>query len=224
MIASTDSDAGKTVLTSALAAYWQTYCAGRSLGIIKPIQSGGGDRELYIRLFPLNQSLAEINPIYFETTLAPPIAAAREGRTIPLESVWQQFETLTQQKDWVLVEALGSLGSPLTAETTVADLAWDWRLPTVLVVPVKPGTMGQIVANVALAQQSRVHLKGLILNCIQPNSAENLADWAPADLIETLTHAPILGTLPHLADPTDLSKLAQVASNLDLERLMPLGF
>jgi dethiobiotin synthetase len=31
-----------------------------------------------------------------------------------------------------------------------------------------------------------------------------------------------LGVLPHLADPTDLTKLAQVASNLDLERL--LGF
>jgi hypothetical protein len=28
--------------------------------------------------------------------------------------------------------------------------------------------------------------------------------------------------LPYLTDPTDLTKLAQVASNLDLEQLLPL--
>ncbi|MBC7825726.1 MAG: ATP-dependent dethiobiotin synthetase BioD, partial [Candidatus Parcubacteria bacterium] len=31
------------------------------------------------------------------------------------------------------------------------------------------------------------------------------------------------GLIPHLSDPTDLVKLAQVASDLDLERLIPLG-
>jgi dethiobiotin synthetase len=31
----------------------------------------------------------------------------------------------------------------------------------------------------------------------------------------------VLGILPHLDDPTDLAKLAQAASELDLERLLP---
>nr|WP_290224421.1 dethiobiotin synthase [Trichocoleus desertorum] len=222
LIAGTDTDAGKTVLTSALAAYWQTYCTSRSLGIMKPIQSGVGDRELYIRLFNLNQSADEITPLYFQAPLAPPLAADREGRRIELELAWKGLESLRQQRDWVLVESLGGLGSPVTHETTVADLAWDWRLPTVLVVPVRLGAIAQAVANVALARQTRVHLKGIVLNCTQPRTEQEIEDWAPRDLIQSLTHVPVLGVIPYVSDVTDLAKLTQVAANLDLEQLMPI--
>lgn len=222
LITGTDTDAGKTVLTAALAAYWQTYCASQTLAIMKPIQSGVGDRELYAQLFSLNQSLAEITPLAFQAPLAPPLAAAQEGSSIDLEKAWQGFEALRQQRDFVLVEALGGLGSPVTAETTVADLAWDWRMPTVLVVPIKLGAIGQAVANVALARQSRVHLKGIVLNCAQPCSEQDVANWAPAHLIQSLTRVPVLGCVPYLEDPTNLTKLAQVASELDLERFMPM--
>ena len=210
-------------MTTALAAYWQTYCTSHRLGIMKPIQSGLGDRELYTRLFNLDQSPEEITPLYFQAPLAPPLAADREGRRIELELAWQGFETLRQQRDWVLVESLGGLGSPVTHETTVADLAWDWRLPTVLVVPVRLGAIAQAVANVALARQTRVHLKGIVLNCTQPRTAQEIEDWAPMDLIQSLTNMPVLGVIPYLDDATDLTKLTQVAANLELERLMPIA-
>lgn len=190
---------------------------------MKPIQSGTGDRELYGRLFSLDQTLDELNPLYFEAPIAPPLAAEKEGTHIKLEKVWLSFEALRQKRDWVLVEALGGLGSPITRETTVADLAWDWRIPTVLVVPVKLGAIGQAVANVALARSCRVHLKGIVLNCVNDCSEDDIENWAPTDLIESLTRVPVLGLVPHLSDPTDLGKLAQVASDLDLERLIPLS-
>lgn len=220
LITGTDTDAGKTVLTTALAAYWKKYCPAQTLGILKPVQSGLGDRELYSRLFSLSPD--EVTPLSFDAPLAPPLAADREGRRVELDKAWQAFEALRQQRDFVLVEALGGLGSPVTHETTVADLAWDWRLPTVLVVPVKLGAIGQAVANGALARQCRIHLKGLILNCAQPCTEEEIANWAPTKLIQSLTNLPVLGIIPYLADPTDLEKLVQVASNLELERLLPL--
>lgn len=212
------------MVVAALAAYWQTYCRSRSLGILKPLQTGVGDRELYLRLFALNQTLESLNPIHFAAPLAPPLAASLEGKQVKLELAWQAFQALTQHRDWVLVEGVGGLGSPITYETTMADLAWDWRLPTVLVVPVRLGAIGQAVANVALATQARVHLKGIILNCTQPNSAENLANWAPPEFIQSLTSVPVLGVLPNLPDPTDLVALAQAASQLELEHLMPLVY
>lgn len=222
LIAGTDTDAGKTVLTTALAAYWQRYCSHRSLGMIKPLQTGTGDRELYSRLFSLGQSLEELNPLHFAAPLAPPVAAEREGRSIDLALAWKTLESLRKQRDFVLVEALGGLGSPVTHELTVADLARDWRLPVVLVVPVKLGAIAQAVANVALARLTGVRLKGIVLNCAQPCSEPEIADWTPIDLIESLTHIPILGTIPHLSEPTDLAKLVQIASELELERLMPV--
>jgi dethiobiotin synthetase len=221
MIAGTDTDSGKTVLTCALAAYWQMYCYDRSLGIIKLLQTGRGDRELYKELFSLNQSLEELNPLYFAAPLAPPIAAEREGRRVELERAWNALLSLQKQRDFVLIESLGGLGSPVTHELTVADLSRDWRLNVVLVVPVRLGGISQAVSNVALARVTGVKLKGIVLNCVKPCSKQEIADWTPIKLIESLTQIPVLGILPHLDDPKDLVKLAQIAAKLDLERLMP---
>jgi dethiobiotin synthetase len=219
LITGTDTDAGKTVLTTALAAYWQKYYPQRTWGIMKPIQSGIGDRETYQKLFSLQQSAEEITPLYFAAPLAPPIAAAKENRQVDLAVVWQVFSKLRSQRDFLLVEALGGLGSPITDELTVADLARDWRLPTVLVVPVRLGAIAQAVANVALARQSKINLKGIILNCVQPRTDAEIADLTPADLIQSLTHTPVLGCLPYLDNLTDVDKLAEVASHLDWEKL-----
>ncbi|MFP4102709.1 dethiobiotin synthase [Coleofasciculus sp.] len=219
LITGTNTDAGKTVLTTALAAYWQTYYPQKRLGIFKPIQTGTGDWEHYHQQFNLDQTPQDITPLKFNQPVAPPVAAEREGRSIELKVVWQALNRLQGQRDVVLVEGLGGLGSPVTHELTVADIARDWKLPSVIVVPVALGAIAQTVATVALARQSGVHLKGIVLNCVQPRSAEEIADWTPIELIQSLTQVPILGILPHLADPTDLSKLAQVASELEIERL-----
>ncbi|NJM59666.1 MAG: ATP-dependent dethiobiotin synthetase BioD [Oscillatoriales cyanobacterium RU_3_3] len=220
LITGTDTDAGKTVLTSALAAYWQMYFPDRALAIMKLLQTGTGDRELYTSLFALDQTPEELNPLHFNAPLAPPIAAEREGRSIELDKVWKALQSLKDRKDFVLVESLGGLGSPVTWELTVADIARDWRLTGVLVVPVKLGAIGQVVANVALARQTNVNLRGIVLNCTQERSTQEIADWTPIELIESLTQLPVFGILPHLDDPNDLFKLAKAASELDLERFL----
>ncbi|NEP07925.1 MAG: ATP-dependent dethiobiotin synthetase BioD [Okeania sp. SIO2G4] len=222
LITATDTDAGKTILTLALAAYWQTYHQDRNLGLFKPIQTGIGDRELYTQLFSLDQSLDEINSLWYETPVAPPVAAEREGRLVELDQVWSTFARLRQQKDFVLVEGLGGLGSPVTHELTVADIARDWHLPTILVVPIKLGAIAQTVANVALARQMKVNLRGIILNCVKPCSEQEIADWTPVELIQSLTQVQVCGIIPHLPEINNLDKLATAASNLDLEKFLPL--
>ncbi|MEC4817662.1 MAG: dethiobiotin synthase [Scytonema sp. PMC 1069.18] len=221
LITGTDTDAGKTVLTTALAAYWQKYCSSRSIGIMKLMQSGVGDREWYQKVFSLDQSPEEIAPLYFQAPLAPPLAAAKENRTVDLASVWRTLTDLRQRRDCLLVEALGGLGSPVTDELTVADIAGEWRLPIVLVVPVRLGAIAQAVANVALAQRSHVNIKGIVLNCVQPRTDEEIADWTPTDMIQSLTNIPVLGCLPYLKNLADLEQMAQAASNLDLEQFFP---
>jgi dethiobiotin synthetase len=220
LIAGTDTDVGKTVLTISLTAYWQIYYPHQSQGLIKLIQTGVGDRELYHQLFSDRPSLEILSPLCFQTPIAPPLAAEREGRKVEIEKVWQALNSLEQQRDFVLVEAIGGLGSPVTRELTVADLAGSWHLNTILVVPVKLGALAQTVANVALARQSGVKLKGIVLNCSQPGIEDKLADWAPIDLIQSLTNVPVLGILPYLENLNDLEKLAQVSSNLDLEIIL----
>ncbi|MBF2067399.1 MAG: ATP-dependent dethiobiotin synthetase BioD [Calothrix sp. C42_A2020_038] len=219
LITGTDTEIGKTVLTTALAAYWQKYHSSHSLGIMKPIQSGVGDRETYQKLFSLQQSSEEITPLYFEAPLAPPIAAAKENRDVDLAIVWQSLTKLQRNRDFVLIEALGGLGSPVTNELTVADLAAQWRLPTVLVVPVKLGAISQAVASSALAKLTRVNLLGIVLNCPQPLNEAEIEDLTPVALIQSLTNLPIFGCLPYFDNPNDLEKLAKAVSDLDLEQM-----
>jgi dethiobiotin synthetase len=219
LITSTDTDAGKTVLTAALAAYAKKYYAQQNWGIIKLIQCGYGDREFYAELF--NRSVSDINPIYLSAPLAPPIAAAQAGVEIDLAIAWQALQAMNQHQDFVLIEAIGGLGTPITDQLVVADLARDWRLPAILVVPIKLGSIGAAVANVALAKQYNVQLRGIVLNCPQPLSAAEIANLAPAELIQSLTSTPVLGCLPYLPDLHDLDLLAAVAADLELELLLP---
>jgi dethiobiotin synthetase len=219
-ISGTDTGVGKTLVTTALMAYLQQFCPQERVAIFKPIQSGVGDREHYAQQFALSQTPEEITPLYFEAPLAPPLAAAAEGKTVDLGLAWHTFGTLGQTYDRILVEGVGSLGSPITAELTVADLAYDWKLPTILVVPVRLGALGQAIAQVALAKQSRINLRGIILSCPQPCSPEEIEQWTSPELLESFTNCPVLGILPH-QDNCESAHLVHIAAQWDIETLFP---
>ena len=220
-VTGTDTGVGKTIVTAALAAYWQTYRRGQRLGLMKPIQSGLGDREYYQQHFDLDQTPETYNPLFFEAPLAPPLAADLAGQSIDLGAVWRPLTQLLSQRDFVLIEALGGLGSPVTHELTVADLAAQWCLPTLLVVPVKLGSIAQAVANAALARQTQLSMKGIVLNCLDSEAAAHLDRWAPIPLIESLTHLPVLGVMPPIANSTALAELAEAACQLELDAILP---
>lgn len=222
LITGSDTEVGKTLVTSALLAHWLQYQDPQGIAVIKPVQTGQGDGEWYQQMFPdLTQAPEQINPLRFQAPLAPPLAAAQEGRTMDLGPVWDTLHHLLNHYPWVLVEALGGLGSPVTKEWTVADLAAAWHLPIVIVVPIKLGAIGQAVATVALARQCQLTVRGIILNCPTPTAGEHQQDWAPVGLMASLTQVPVLGTLPWIADSRDRTQLAIAASDLDLESLWP---
>lgn len=217
LVTGTNTNVGKTFVTTSLLHYKHKYQATSSLGLLKLMQTGKGDRELYEELFAQQGLITVMTPLQFTAPLAPPIAAIKEQRTIDLKLVWQSLVSLQQQQDFVLIEALGGLGSPVTEELTVANVAADWRLPTILVVPVELGAIAQAVANTALARSLNINLKGIILSCISAENETQQHDLAPIELIESLTQIKVLGTLPYITDIRNSDKLAAIVSNWDLE-------
>jgi hypothetical protein len=95
LIVGTDTDVGKTVLTTALGSYWHTFYSRKKLGLMKLIQTGIGDRQLYQRLFSDADSIQCVTPLWFETPVAPPIAAIRENRIIDLTPGLASFHPIT---------------------------------------------------------------------------------------------------------------------------------
>lgn len=222
LIAGSNTNVGKTFVAISLVSYWQKYRVKSSLGLLKLMQTGQGDWELYQELFGNCDSVEIVEPLTFEAPLAPPIAAELAGKQIDLALVWRSLTSLSQKQDFVIIEALGGLGSPLTHEMTVGNIAAEWRLPTVLVVPVKLGAIAEAVANVALARSLNIDLRGIILSCCHPlDNSTDLERLAPQNLIESLTQISILGILPHIQDLKDRDKLAATTSNWDLELILP---
>jgi len=226
LISGTDTDVGKTFVTIALAAYWRNYQLGRNnkqslLTIFKLMQTGIGDVETYQQIFAKTPEIEVHNPLRFAAPLAPPLAAAKEGKSIDLGQVWQDFNNAVQKSSLVIVEALGGLGSPITDELIVGNIAADWKLPTVLVVPVKLGAIANIVANVTLAHSLKIDLKGIILSCSNEEDSNRIEDLTPTDLIQSLTQVPVLGILPHITDLTNQIELREIVSNWDVELIFP---
>lgn len=216
-MAGTNTNVGKTIVTTALIAYQLKYQGHKSLGLLKLMQTGMGDHEFYTEIFSEKTSIEIITPLNFKAPLAPPIAAELEQRTIDLGVVWQSLTQLQAKHDFVLVEGIGGLGSPVTHELTVANIASDWRLPSILVCSLELGAISQIVANVALARTMNINLRGIILSCPSPEQEQQQANLAPPKLIESLTQVPILGVLPYLEDIQDQDRLSEIAAGWDLE-------
>ncbi|HIK37740.1 MAG: dethiobiotin synthase [Geminocystis sp.] len=212
LIAGTDTDAGKTIITTALRCYYQQFEPHRATGILKLVQTGEvGDEEFYKQFFP-----DVVVPLRYAAPLAPPIAAMREGKRVDLSVVEKSFRDLQSRYELLLVEGLGGLGSPVTEQWTVADIASRWGLDTIVVVPIKLGAIAHTVANVALARQCGVSLRGIIFNSTRPCQPEDIQNWTPRQLIESLTSIPVIGYFPFVVDikPSLLGML--VREHLDL--------
>lgn len=208
LITGTDTEVGKTIITTALRAFYQKYFISINTGLMKLLQTGEeGDQEFYKQYFD-----DVVVPLRFSAPLAPPLAADLEKKAINLELIKQNLRKLQQTKDLVLVEALGGLGSPITHELTIADLAQSWNLEIILVVPVKLGAIAQTVANVALARSKKITIKGIIFNCNQPCTTEQKNNWTPVNLIESFTDVPVLGYFPYLEKIENLEELAKITA------------
>lgn len=219
LIAGTDTDVGKTVVSSALIAYWRCFLSFSRLGVIKLMQTGLGDRQWYEQ-FCDPQTVLSV-PLEYDAPVAPPVAAALEGRGVDLGVVWRSLESLRGDCDFVVAESLGSLGSPVTDELMVADLAGQWRLPTVLVVPVRLGSLGQAIAQVSLARERKVHLQGIILSCGDRDAPGKIAELTPPDMLQRFTQIPVLGVMPYVENLADHQVLAAIAADWQLETLLP---
>jgi len=148
---------------------------------------------------------------------------------LDLAALWSQVEALslvattagdgTEHAPWSLLLLDHGLGEVVASETTVADLAWDWRLPVVVVVPVQPGCLGQAIAHVALARQSRCYLKGLVLACPSAETWTDRQTQADPRLFQRMTQVPVIGYLPPQIAAMQPPDQAAVAAQLNLERL-----
>lgn len=210
-VTGTDTDAGKTLVTSALlhAAHQQQ----RSTLGLKPIASGSQSTPEGLRnsdAIALQQQSVPavtydtVNPITFEPAIAPHLAALEAGQPLEVGAITAILrETLGQTaRDFSLIEGAGGWRVPLNEQQDFADLAIALELPVILVVGLKLGCL-----NHARLTAEAIRADGLILAGWAGSVVDPAFAAAPERFEANIAHlnakleAPCLGIIPHLASP-----------------------
>ncbi len=210
-ITGTDTNVGKTYVAAAIAR--SLAAAGHAVGVYKPAASGcrrkGGDlvSEDAVALWEAAGrpgELAAVCPQRFEIPLAPHLAAQAAGTQLDGELLRSGLDYWLGQSDIVIVEGAGGLMSPMGADEYVADLAYDFGWPLVVVAPNRIGVINQVLQTLIVAATFREGLAvaGVVLNepapaADDPSVASNRGELARHAL------APILGELGFRADTFD---------------------
>ncbi|TWT96491.1 dethiobiotin synthase [Neorhodopirellula pilleata] len=193
LITGTGTDVGKTYYASALAETRRRV--GQRVGVYKPVASGcepdetgrpvASDAVLLWNAAGKPLTLQSVCPQTFVAALAPPQAAAAEGRRVDEDQLISGLDAWIDF-DEVLIEGAGGLFSPISDSMLNLDFAirLQRRYPVkiTLVAADRLGVQHDVIACVRAAQASGLAIDEVILNTINPDSstptnAAELAKW-----------------------------------------------
>ncbi|AEI39178.1 dethiobiotin synthase [Paenibacillus mucilaginosus] len=213
-VTGTDTEVGKTWVTSLLAAAaarrislhnaGQGTVLSNPLHLWKPIQSGsqpGDPRADSFRLLRgsgIEQTEEETVTYSLKAPLAPWMAARRAGTLIPWEELLAEGERKLASYPRLLVEGAGGLLVPLTERYTVADLAAAMGLPLLIVARTRLGTVNHTLLTIEAARQRGLRIAGVLLNGYPGD--DDLALSETIEMIEQLGSVPVLGVFPQLEE------------------------
>lgn len=180
-ITGTDTDVGKTYVGSLIARTLRA--AGHRTGVYKPAASGcrrqaetliSDDAAALWEAAGRPGTLAQVCPQVFEAPLAPHLAARAEGKRLDPDLLRAGLEFWLEHSDIVLVEGAGGLMSPLGDEEYVADLAYDFGFPLIVVARNALGTINHTLQTLitAAAFRDALDVAGIVLNRPLPPSTD----------------------------------------------------
>lgn len=220
-IAGTDTDAGKTVVTAGLLAAANNQGL-RTIGL-KPVSAGcdvtedglrNGDALILQDTASIQLSYDQVNPIAFEPPIAPHIAAVQEGRQLSADRLAAYCRgTLMQPADFVLIEGAGGWRVPLNQREMLSSLPKMLGTDVILVVGMKLGCLNHALLTAEAIARDGLKVAGWVANRIDPDMncyQENL------ETLKGFFRAPLLGEVPHLADPAP----ANVAAYLKIDHIL----
>lgn len=205
-ISGTDTGVGKTVVTACLLALFRKR--GVDTGIMKPVETGvdpecsseaNSDAKFLLAVSGHRDLLEEICPIRLQPSAAPLQAARIENRDLEIDRILENFHTLQNRHEQMLVEGIGGLMVPLRTDYLVRDLVRDLQLPLIVVSRVRLGTLNHTLLTLNAAREAGIEVTGVILNRMD-NRELNTVEREQAELIRELSGIPVLGECPFI-DP-----------------------
>lgn len=172
-VTATGTDIGKTYVSAALLRHWRR--TGDKPVALKPVLSGfdptaAAESDAGVLLQALGQPvdadhLNRIAPWRFAAPLSPDMAAAREGKAINVADVTAFCRRQVDGDDKiVLIEGVGGVMVPLSAEATVLDWMEALALPVVLVTGSYLGTLSHTLTALSALAARKLPVAAVVLN------------------------------------------------------------
>lgn len=227
-VTGTDTGIGKTVVAAALAA------RGRALGLriaaMKPIESGVSVREATANGIRTDSAiLAEaageddrmelVNPITLEEPLAPMIAAERAGITLDLSLLERARETLTFDRDLLVVEGAGGLLSPITRTFSFLQLFKQWGAGLIVVAGNRLGVLNHVMLTVSAAESAGLVVHAVVLTDISDHDP-SIAEATNYDAIKALLPQYPIYRVPWIDRVHETSALSAAARGAGFDSLL----
>lgn len=199
-VTGTDTEIGKTYIAASLARRLRDE--GKRVGVYKPVASGcvvdaSGElvSEDALALWEAAgrpETLDRVCPQRFKAPLAPPAAAAAEGRVVDREQMIAAARWWIPRCDSLVVEGAGGLMSPLADDCFNADVAVALGARLVVVAPNRLGVINHVLQTLLVAERYRLPVTGVVLNQVDAE-----ADASTATNAETIRR---YGKLPWVAE------------------------
>ncbi|MCL1049234.1 dethiobiotin synthase [Shewanella abyssi] len=216
-VTGTDTDCGKTLVSSALL----TAVKGETVGF-KPVASGCEQTEQGLRNSDALALMAassiklpyeDINPFAFLAAIAPHIAASEQNISLSPKKIQAQLNMVQYLgADFALVEGAGGWRLPLGDGHFMSEVVQAMQLPVILVVGMKLGCLNHALLTAEAIERDGLVIAGWVANQVDPdmaNQQENLAS------LQQMMSAPFLGHIPYLENAT----AAEAAVYLDVNLL-----
>ena len=213
-VTGTDTGAGKTFVTAALAAALTEQ--GLSVGVFKPIETGcelregrrvGADCEKLLAAAGGRQDPSTVASYLFALPAAPLVAAAAERVSIDIERVARDFVAVASTHDFTLVEGAGGIMVPICESFTYLDLVRRLALPVLVVVGSRLGCINHALLTLSVLDTAGATTAGFVVNCLDAETEGPASPSRNHDAIAAFTDARDLGLFPHR--PADVKKEGQ---------------
>jgi dethiobiotin synthetase len=196
----TGTEVGKTYI--AALAVKELRSSGQRVAVYKPVASGcdlvGDDRisSDAVALWEASgrrDALHAVCPQRFVAPLAPPAAAAAEGRCVDETLLIDGLGRITSDADVIIVEGAGGLLSPVSDHWLNSDLAAKLDAELVIVAVNRLGAIHQVLSTALAAKALGLPVAGIVLNAASADSDPSAA--SNADWIRRFTKIPLLANL-----------------------------
>lgn len=229
LITGTDTDAGKTLFTSAL-----LHAVHNSLGVttagFKPVASGlqpneagklvNPDIEYLSRSSSLRLEAEDMCPYQFDTACAPHIAAELDNIEIDEERIFHAATKLFNIADFVAVEGAGGFTVPLRLphrqdagyglDDVFSTLANQHNIGVIVVVGMRLGCINHARLTVQAIQAKGIPVVGWVANCLYSQGALIESNIATLD---ALLPCERLATIPHIKGKDSVQQKIQATAN-----------